>query len=136
MPPRLPSRPHLDAYFLTTRRQMTIHRQINLRKQNEPTMKSALLSPGEKIHVMYPRRFEKDVCWHFVGKIESYEPGVARASGYVFVIDDLSQHLFVKRPDGRTKLVPSASTSCNPCIPGEGRPVSGQPGEGRMTIRP
>ena len=66
----------------------------------------ALLNPGEKIHVMHRRRFEKDVRRHFVGKVESYEQGIARASGYVFVIDDLSKHLFVKRPDCRIKLVP------------------------------
>ena len=72
-------------------------------------MKPALLSPGEKIHVMHRRRFDKDVRRHFVGEVESYEEGVARASGYVFVIDDLSKHLFVKRPDRRTKLVPIGS---------------------------
>ena len=70
---------------------------------------AAILSPGEKIHVMHRRRFEKDVRRHFVGEVESYEQGVARASGYVFVIDDLSKHLFVKRPDRRTKLIPIMS---------------------------
>ena len=72
-------------------------------------MKTALLNPGEKIHVIHRRRFEKDVRRHFVGQVEAYEQGIARASGYVFVIDDLSKHLFVKRPDQRTKLVPVAS---------------------------
>lgn len=72
-------------------------------------MNTALLSPGEKIHVMHRRRFDKDVRRHFVGQVESYEPGLARASGYVFVIDDLSKHLFVKRPDRRTKLIPILS---------------------------
>lgn len=72
-------------------------------------MNTAILSPGEKIHVMHRRRFEKDVRRHFVGEVESYEQGVARASGYVFVIDDLSMHLFVKRPDRRTKLIPILS---------------------------
>ena len=70
---------------------------------------SAILSPGEKIHVMHRRRFEKDVRRHFVGEVHGYEQGVARASGYVFVIDDLSKHLFVKRPDRRTKLIPIMS---------------------------
>jgi hypothetical protein len=70
---------------------------------------AAILSPGEKIHVMHLRRFEKDVRRHFVGEVESYEQGVARVSGYVFVIDDLSKHLFVKRPDRRTKLIPILS---------------------------
>jgi hypothetical protein len=72
-------------------------------------MKTALLSPGEKIHVMHRRRFEKDLRRHFVGQVEAYEQGVARTSGYVFVIDDLSKHLFTKRPDRRTKLVPIGS---------------------------
>lgn len=58
---------------------------------------------------MHRRRFDKDVRRHFVGQVEAYEHGIARASGYVFVIDDLSKHLFVKRPDRRTKLVPLAS---------------------------
>ena len=78
---------------------------INQMKDNH----AAILSPGEKIHVMHLRRFEKDVRRHFVGEVESYEQGVARACGYVFVIDDLSKHLFVKRPDRRTKLIPVMS---------------------------
>ena len=38
---------------------------------------SNVLSPGEKIHVMHRRRFEKDVRRHFVGEVEGYEQGVA-----------------------------------------------------------
>ena len=34
---------------------------------------------------------------------------MARAAGCVFVIDDLGKHLFVKRPDRRTKFVPNNS---------------------------
>jgi hypothetical protein len=82
---------------------------MKLYQPNETSMKTALLSTGEKIHVMHRRRFEKDVRRHFVGQVEAYEQGIARTSGYVFVIDDLSKHLFVKRPDRRTKLVPVAS---------------------------
>jgi hypothetical protein len=44
-----------------------------------------------------------------VGEVESYEHGIARASGYVFVVDDLNKHVFVKRPDLRTKIVPISS---------------------------
>lgn len=69
-------------------------------------MKSSLLNSGEKIHVMHRRNFDKDVRRHFVGQVETYENGVARASGYVFVVDDLNKHLFVKRPERRTKLIP------------------------------
>ena len=78
-------------------------------KDQMKEINAAILSPGEKIHVMHRRRFEKDVRRHFVGEVEGYEQGVARASGYVFVIDDLSKHLFVKRPDRRTKLIPILS---------------------------
>lgn len=78
---------------------------------NQPTqtMKSSILKPGEKIHVIHRRRFEKDIRRHFVGTIEAYEAGVARATGYVFVVDELNEHLFTKRPDRRTKLIPLAS---------------------------
>ncbi len=72
-------------------------------------MKSTLLRPGEKIHVIQRRSFDKDVRRHFVGQVEAYEDGIARATGYVFVIDDLSEHLFVKRPDCRTRLIPARS---------------------------
>jgi hypothetical protein len=41
------------------------------RHQDEQTMKSALPNPGEKIHVMHRRRFEKDVRRHFVGQVEA-----------------------------------------------------------------
>ena len=68
-----------------------------------------LLSPGEKIHVIHRRQFEKDARRHFVGEVESYEGGLSRASGYVFVVDDLNKHMFVKRPDRRIKLIPISS---------------------------
>jgi len=70
---------------------------------------ATILSPGEKIHVIHRRQFEKDARRHFVGEVESYEHGIARASGYVFVVDDLNKHMFVKRPDRRTKLIPISS---------------------------
>jgi hypothetical protein len=68
-----------------------------------------ILNPGEKVHIIHRRRFEKDIRRHFIGHVDDYEHGVARVSGYVFVIDDLSQHLFVRRPDKRIKLVPLTS---------------------------
>lgn len=66
----------------------------------------AILLPGEKVHVILRRRFDRDVRRHFAGEVEVYETGLARATGHVFVIDDLSKHLFVKRPDKRTKIFP------------------------------
>ena len=66
-------------------------------------MKTNILAPGEIIHVLH--RFEKEIKRHFVGEVECAEDGVARVSGYVFVVDDPRAHLFVKRPDRRVKLV-------------------------------
>jgi hypothetical protein len=68
-----------------------------------------ILSPGEKVHVMHRRHFEKDARRHFGGEAESCEQGIARAAGYGFVVDDLNKHRFVKRPERRTKLIPISS---------------------------
>jgi hypothetical protein len=68
-----------------------------------PTMKDKIIAPGELFHVLH--RFEKEIKRHFVGEVESAQGGIARVSGYVFVVDDPRTHLFVKRPDRRTKLV-------------------------------
>ncbi len=81
---------------------------LQIKKQMQANH-SNLLSPGEKIHVIHRRQFEKDARRHFVGEVERYEHGLARASGYVFVVDDLNKHMFVKRPDRRTKLIPISS---------------------------
>lgn len=72
-------------------------------------MQTAILKPGEQVLVIHRRRFDKDIRRHFVGTVEAYQDGIARASEYVFVIDDLNKHLFIKRPDRRTKLIPIAS---------------------------
>ena len=69
-------------------------------------MKHKIIAPGEVIHVLH--RFEKEIKRHFVGEVECAEDGVARVSGYVFVVDDPRTHLFVKRPDRRVKLVASS----------------------------
>jgi predicted regulator of Ras-like GTPase activity (Roadblock/LC7/MglB family) len=81
---------------------------MQLKNQTQPNH-SHLLRPGEKIHVIHRRQFDKDARRHFVGEVESYEGGMARASGYVFVVDDLNKHMSVKRPDRRTKLIPISS---------------------------
>lgn len=77
--------------------------------QHSQAMKTNLLKTGEKIHVIHRRRFDKDIRRHFVGTVEAYEDGMVRATGHVFVVDELKEHLFAKRPDLRTKLIPLAS---------------------------
>lgn len=68
-----------------------------------------ILNPGEKIHVIHRRQFEKDARGHFGGQVPTCEHGLARASGCAFVVNDLNKHMFVKRPDRRTKLIPISS---------------------------
>jgi hypothetical protein len=66
-------------------------------------MNHAILSPGEKIHVLH--RFDKEIRRHFVGEVEVWHHDLARATGYVFVVDDPQTHAFVRRPDKRTKVI-------------------------------
>ena len=67
-----------------------------------------ILNKGEKIHVVHRRHFEKDVHRHFVGVIEEYEAGVARATGHVFTVDHAT-YAYVRRPEKRTRLIAVAS---------------------------
>jgi hypothetical protein len=72
-------------------------------------MQAAILKRGENVLVIHRRRFDRDIRRHFVGTVEAYEDGIMRASGYVFVNDDLNKQVFLKRPDRRTKLIPLGS---------------------------
>lgn len=64
-----------------------------------------MLRPGERIHVIHRRYFEKDIRRHFVAEVDEYDNGIIRASGYVFAIDENQGHTFVRRPDKRTRLL-------------------------------
>lgn len=66
-------------------------------------MHNNVLTPGEKIHVLH--RFDKDIRRHFVAEIDACQNNLARATGYVFVVDDPATHTFVRRPDKRTKVI-------------------------------
>lgn len=68
------------------------------------SMNETILGKGELIHVLH--RFEKEIKRHFAGEVLCVQEGIARVSGYAFVVDDPAAHLFVKRPDRRTKLIP------------------------------
>ena len=69
----------------------------------EDRTEATIIARGEIIHVLH--RFDRELKRHFVGRVECWQDGVARVSGYVFVVDDSSTQIFVKRPDIRTKLV-------------------------------
>ena len=63
-----------------------------------------ILKPGEKVHVIHRRIYEKDHHRHFIGVVEAYDLGVARITGHVYTVDAV-KFSFVKRPELRTRLV-------------------------------
>jgi hypothetical protein len=63
-----------------------------------------ILNPGEKVHVIHRRIYEKDHHRHFIGVVEAYDLGVARITGHVYTVDAV-KFSFVKRPELRTRLV-------------------------------
>jgi hypothetical protein len=67
-----------------------------------------ILAPGEKIHVIHRRHYEKDHHRHFIGLVDAYESGVARVTGNVYTVD-LVKFAFVKRTERRTRLIAISS---------------------------
>jgi hypothetical protein len=63
-----------------------------------------ILKPGEKIHAIHRRYFEKEARRHFVGTVEACEAGVARVSGYVYTVDR-AKFVFLRRAEKRTRLI-------------------------------
>lgn len=63
-----------------------------------------ILKPGEKVHVIHRRYFEKEARRHFVGTVDAYEGGVARVTGYVYTVDR-AKYVFIRRPEKRTRLI-------------------------------
>ena len=67
-----------------------------------------ILQQGEKIHVIHRRHLDKDPHRHFIGVVDAYENGVARATGHVFTVDP-TKFLFFRRPEKRTRIIALAS---------------------------
>ncbi len=63
-----------------------------------------ILKPGEKVHLIHRRYFEKETRRHFVGVVDACEGGVARVTGYVYAVDRV-KYLFVRRPEKRTRVI-------------------------------
>ena len=64
-----------------------------------------ILQPGEKIHVVHRRLFEKDLRKHFIGVVEAYETGLVRATGHIWVIEDPKVNIFKRHPEPRTRIL-------------------------------
>ena len=69
-----------------------------------------VLEPGNHLLVVHRRLFETDHSRFFVGKVEAYDCGIARVSGYSFGRDHLNSK-FVRKPDLRTKVIGISSGS-------------------------
>jgi hypothetical protein len=67
-------------------------------------MKNAILSAGEKVHIIHRRYLEKEPHRHFIGTVDVYEGGIARVTGHLFTVDPIRFEFF-RRPERRTRLV-------------------------------
>lgn len=63
-----------------------------------------VLERGEKVHIMVRRLFEKDLRRHFVGEVAEVSEDLARAEGYVYVLQDATGE-YTRRPNKRIRLI-------------------------------
>lgn len=67
-----------------------------------------ILDPGDNLLVVHRRLFERDHSRFFVGKVEDYQDGIARVSGYSFARDSTDSN-YCRKPERHTKLLSIAS---------------------------
>jgi hypothetical protein len=72
--------------------------------RSPPIESRVILQPGEKIHVIHRRFFEKEPHRHFIGVVEACADGAARVVGHVWTVDRV-KYVFVKRPEKRTRVI-------------------------------
>lgn len=63
-----------------------------------------VINLGEKLHVIYRALYENSTRQHFIGEVTSYENGLARLDGYVFVYEVKTDD-FLRKEDVRTTFV-------------------------------
>jgi hypothetical protein len=71
-------------------------------------MTNAILSPGEKVHMIHRRHTDNEPHRHFVGVVNSYADGMVRVTGHVYTVDAMTL-LFFRRPEIRTRIVAAVS---------------------------
>jgi len=62
-----------------------------------------LMHPGDKLHIIARRRFEKDLRRHFVGEVQAVEQNAVRAKGYIFIFDNAANR-FIKKDEQHTRI--------------------------------
>jgi hypothetical protein len=68
----------------------------------------AILSPGEKVHLIHRRHFDHEPHRHFVGTVDAFADGLLRVTGHVYAVDPISFE-FRRREELRTRVVSAAS---------------------------
>lgn len=63
-----------------------------------------LVTPGEKVHVIYRAFYDGSLRRHFVGTVLAAEGALCRVEGYTFVTDTQT-HMFERKPGPRTTMV-------------------------------
>jgi hypothetical protein len=66
---------------------------------------SAILSVGDKIHVIHRQLFESDVRRHFVGTVEACDGSLARVKGYLFTMRMPGGEFAKHDPILRTRII-------------------------------
>jgi len=67
-----------------------------------------VLKPDDKVLIVHRRLFEKDSTRYFIGAVEEYDGGLARATEFTFSQDLSTGHVH-KKADQTTKIVAISS---------------------------
>ena len=62
-----------------------------------------LIQPGDKVHIVVRRLFEKDIRRHFIGEVQETDGALFRVTGYVFVVSPHTKQ-FERKPRKRTRV--------------------------------
>ncbi len=65
----------------------------------------SLLELGEKVHIIFRRRFEGEPRSHFVGTILAVKGPASRVQGYAFAYNE-GTSVWERRPEKRIRIVP------------------------------
>jgi hypothetical protein len=68
-----------------------------------------VVEKGEKFHVIMRRNYETQVKRHFVGQADEVEGAVVRATGYVFIYDEMKAQ-YLKKDKQRTTILDLAGS--------------------------
>ena len=68
-----------------------------------------LINQGDKFHVVMRRNYESQVRRHFVGKADTSLGSIVRATGYVFIYDEMKAQ-YIKKESPRTTIMDLAGS--------------------------